>query len=53
MMYVFHPKALTKYAESVKYYTEQRVEVAQAFIDVLILAVMHYSREPGYWKSLG
>jgi toxin ParE1/3/4 len=94
MKYVFHPEALTEYAESVQYYMEQRVEVAQAFIDavedavyriresptryividedvrrcmtrrfpygilytveqdyILILAVMHCSREPGYWKS--
>ncbi len=94
MKYVFHPEALTEYAEAVQYYTEQRVEVAQAFIDtiedavyrirasptryividedvrrcmtrkfpygllytieqdyILILAVMHCSREPGYWKS--
>lgn len=94
MKYVFHPEALTEYAEAVQYYAEQRTEVAQAFIDavenavfrirasptryiivdadvrrcmtcrfpygilyvieldyVLILAVMHCSREPGYWKS--
>lgn len=94
MRYVFHPEALNEYAEAVQYYTEQRVEVSQAFIDaiedtvyrirkapthyaainedvrrcmackfpygvlytiepdyILILAVMHCSREPGYWKS--
>lgn len=94
MRYVFHPEALTEYAEAVQYYAEQRVEVAQAFIDaiedavyriresptryilidedvrrcmtcrfpygilytieqnyILILAVMHCSREPGYWES--
>ncbi|CCI18585.1 MAG: type II toxin-antitoxin system RelE/ParE family toxin [Microcystis sp. M54BS1] len=94
MRYVFHPEALTEYAEAVQYYTGQRVEVAQAFINaiedtvyrirespthyvviddavrrcmarrfpyailytieqdyILILAVMHCSREPGYWKS--
>ena len=94
MRYVFHPEALTEYAEAVQYYAGQRVEVAQAFIDaiedavyqirespiryividedvrrcitrrfpygilytierdyILILAVMHCSREPGYWKS--
>jgi toxin ParE1/3/4 len=93
MRYVFHPEALTEYAEAVQYYLEQRVEVAQAFINaiedavyriresptryividedvrrcmtrkfpygilytieqdyILILAVMHCSREPGYWK---
>ncbi len=94
MKYMFHPEALTEYAEAVQYYAGQRVEVAQAFIDavedaiyrireaptrwnvidedvrrcltrkfpygilytveqdyILILAVMHCSREPGYWKS--
>lgn len=94
MRYVFHPEALTEYAEAVQYYTQQRIEVAQAFIDaiedavyrisesptrygvideeirrcmtrkfpygivyaieqdyILILAVMHCSREPGYWKD--
>lgn len=94
MKYVFHPEALTEYSEAVQYYTEQRVEIAQAFINaiedtvyriresptrhaviedevrrcmarkfpygilytieqdyILILAVMHCSREPEYWKS--
>ncbi|MBW4661750.1 MAG: type II toxin-antitoxin system RelE/ParE family toxin [Drouetiella hepatica Uher 2000/2452] len=94
MKYVFHPEALAEYAEAVEYYTQQRIEVAQAFIDavenavyriresptrwqiidedirrcltqkfpygilytiepdyILILAVMHCSREPGYWKN--
>ncbi|MGK7885059.1 MAG: type II toxin-antitoxin system RelE/ParE family toxin [Crocosphaera sp.] len=94
MKYVFHPEALTEYTDAVRYYTEQRTEVAQAFINaiedavyrvresptrynaidddvrrcmtrrfpygilytieqdyILILAVMHCSREPGYWKS--
>jgi toxin ParE1/3/4 len=94
MKYVFHPEALTEYAEAVQYYAQQRHELAQAFINavedavyqiresphrwslfdedirrcltrkfpygilytieqdyILILAVMHCSREPGYWKS--
>ncbi|WP_026100141.1 type II toxin-antitoxin system RelE/ParE family toxin [Fortiea contorta] len=94
MKYAFHPQALTEYSEAVQYYSQQRVEVAQAFIDaiedaiyriresptrytvidedvrrcmtrrfpygilytiepdyILILAVMHCSREPEYWKS--
>ncbi|BAY94137.1 MULTISPECIES: type II toxin-antitoxin system RelE/ParE family toxin [unclassified Tolypothrix] len=94
MRYVFHPQALTEYTEAVQYYLQQRVEVAQAFINaiedavyriresptryiviyedvrrcmtrkfpygilytieqdyILILAVMHCSREPGYWKN--
>lgn len=94
MRYVFHPEALAEYANAVKYYTKQKVEVAQAFINaiedtiyrikesptryaiiddgvrrcmarrfpygilytvesdyILILAVMHYGREPRYWKN--
>ena len=94
MRQVFHPEALNEYAEGDQNYIEQRVEVAQAFINaiedtvyriresptrnaaidedvrrcmarkfpygilytieqdyILILAVMHCSREPGYWKS--
>jgi toxin ParE1/3/4 len=94
MKCVFHPAAFTEYAEAVQYYTGQRVEVAQAFINavedtlyrirespnryaifeedvrrcmarkfpygvlysieedyILILAVMHCSQEPGYWKE--
>jgi toxin ParE1/3/4 len=94
MRYVFHPEALTEYAEAVQYYAEQRTEVAKVFINnvedavyrirespdryvvidedvrrcmthkfpygilytieqdyILILAVMHCSREPGYWKN--
>jgi toxin ParE1/3/4 len=94
MRYVFHPEALNEYAEAVQYYTNQRIEVAQAFINaiedtvyrirefpnryaaiddeirrcmarrfpygilyvveqdyILILAVMHCSRKPGYWKD--
>ena len=94
MRYVFHPEALTEYAEAVQYYVEQRDGIAQVFIDsiedavyqirgspkryavieedvrrclaqkfpyailytieqdyILILAVMHCSRKPGYWKN--
>ncbi|MEO1394965.1 MAG: type II toxin-antitoxin system RelE/ParE family toxin [Cyanobacteria bacterium J06634_5] len=93
MKYVFHPAALTEYSEAVKYYAEQRVELAQSFIDsiestifsirespqrypiiesdirrcltrkfpygilytiepdfLLILAVMHCKKDPGYWR---
>ena len=94
MRYVFHQAALTEYAEAVQFYTERRVELAQAFINavedaifrlvesptrwtivdedirrcltrkfpygilytieedfILIVAVMHCNREPGYWKE--
>ena len=94
MKYVFHPEALTEYAQAVQYYLEQNNKAAQAFIDaieetiyriretptrypivdeeirqnkkkkfpygilysikqdsILILAIMHCSRKPGYWKN--
>jgi toxin ParE1/3/4 len=94
MRYVFHPDALTEYAEAVKYYANQNREIAQAFINsiedavyriresatrypeidedvrrcmtrkfpyavlytieqdyLLIIAMMHCSREPNYWKD--
>ena len=94
MKYVFHPAALAEYAEAVKYYADQKTQIAQAFINsiedvvyrirespdryavidedvrrcmarkfpyavlytieqdyLLILAVMHCSRDPNYWKN--
>ena len=94
MRYIFHPEALTEYAEAVQYYAQIRTELAQAFINsieevinliresptrssaidedvrrcltrkfpykilytieqdyILILAVMHSSKEPNYWKN--
>ncbi len=94
MKYVFHPEALTEYAQAVQYYLEQNNKTAQVFIEaieetiyriretptryptvdeeirrcmtkkfpygilysikqdsILILAIMHCSRKPGYWKN--
>ncbi len=94
MKYVFHPEALTEYAQAVEYYLQKNPKIAQAFIDaveetvsriretptrysifdedirrcmtrkfpysvlytieqdsILILAIMHFSRKPGYWKN--
>lgn len=94
MKYFFHPEALTEYSAAVQYYAENRLELAQAFIDavenaiyriresptryrvveedirrcltrkfpysilytiepdsLLIVAVMHSSRKPGYWEG--
>ena len=94
MKYVFHPRALTEYAEAVEFYNQHGVDLAQRFIDavergifrilesptrwtvidedvrrcliqkfpyailytieedyILILALMHCSREPRYWKK--
>ncbi|GAB4230091.1 MAG: hypothetical protein Kow0049_11770 [Stanieria sp.] len=46
MKYAFHPEALTEYAESVQYYMERRVEVAQAFIDAVKDAVYRIRESP-------
>ena len=42
MRYVFHPEAL-KFPYGVLYAVEQDY--------ILILAIMHCSREPNYWKN--
>jgi len=46
MRYVFHPEALTEYAEAVQYYTEQRVEVAQEFINSIEDTVYRIRESP-------
>ena len=46
MKYVFHPEALAEYADAVRYYTEQRTEVAQAFIDAIEDAVYRVRESP-------
>ena len=35
MKYVFHPESLAEYSDAVQYYTEQRTEIAQAFINAI------------------
>lgn len=35
MRYVFHPDALNEYSEAVQFYTESRIELAQAFINAV------------------
>jgi toxin ParE1/3/4 len=46
MRYVFHPEALAEYSEAVKYYTEQRVDVAQAFINAIEDTVYRIRESP-------
>lgn len=46
MRYVFHPEALNEYAEAVQYYTEQRVEIAQAFINAIEDTVYRLKESP-------
>ena len=39
MKFVFHPEALNEYSEAVKYYAEQRTNLAQAFINAVEQAI--------------
>ncbi|WP_082803748.1 type II toxin-antitoxin system RelE/ParE family toxin [Anabaena sp. 4-3] len=49
MKYVFHPEALTEYAEAVQYYAQQRAEVAQALINAVENAVYQIRESPNRW----
>ena len=46
MRYVFHPAALTEYAQAVEFYTERRVELAQAFINAVEDAIFRLIESP-------
>jgi len=52
MRYVFHPEALSEYAEAVQYYTEQRVEVAQAFINAIEETVYRIREAPTRYAAI-
>jgi toxin ParE1/3/4 len=49
MKYVFHPQALKEYAEAVEYYAQNRVELAQAFIDAVENAIFPIVESPNRW----
>jgi toxin ParE1/3/4 len=52
MKYVFHPEALTEYAEAVQYYAGKRVEVAQAFINSVEDAVYRIRESPERYVAI-
>jgi toxin ParE1/3/4 len=52
MRYVFHPEALNEYAEAVQYYTEQRVEIAQAFINAIEDTVYRIKESPARYAEI-
>lgn len=52
MKYVFHPDALNEYAEAVQYYTNQRVEVAQAFINAIEETVYRIKEAPTRYAEI-
>lgn len=46
MKYVFHPLALQEYSETVEYYAQKGVELAQNFIDAVESAVFRIIESP-------
>jgi toxin ParE1/3/4 len=52
MRYIFHPEALNEYAEAVQYYTEQRVEVARAFINAIEDTVYRIRESPNRYAVI-
>ena len=52
MKYVFHPEALNEYSEAVQYYTEQRVELAQAFINAIEDTVYRIKAFPNRYAAI-
>jgi plasmid stabilization system protein ParE len=46
MKYAFHPAALTEYGETVEFYAERRVELAQAFINAVEDAIFRIVESP-------
>jgi plasmid stabilization system protein ParE len=52
MRYVFHPQALTEYSEAVQYYTEQRIEVAQAFINAIEDTIYRIRESPTRYATI-
>jgi hypothetical protein len=52
MQYVFHPAALTEYGETVEFYAERRVELAQAFINAVEEAIFRIVESRLVWLLL-
>jgi hypothetical protein len=40
MKYNFHPAALTEYSEAVQFYAENEIEIAQNFINAVVLKML-------------
>ncbi len=53
MKYVFHPAALTEYGEAVQFYAQNRVELAQAFINAVEDAIFRIIESPTRWRIIG
>lgn len=52
MRYGFHPEALAEYSQAIQYYAEQRVDLAQAFIDAVENAVYRLREAPNRYPSV-
>jgi toxin ParE1/3/4 len=52
MKSVFHPEALAEYSQSVQYYAEQRVDLAQAFVDAVENAINRLRESPDRYPKV-
>jgi toxin ParE1/3/4 len=52
MKYVFHPEALTEYADAVRYYAEIRPELAQRFVDAVENTIYQIREAPTRWRAI-
>lgn len=46
MRYIFHPEALTEYAEAVRYYADRRIDLGQGFVDAIEEAIFRIREVP-------
>ncbi|MDJ1169625.1 type II toxin-antitoxin system RelE/ParE family toxin [Roseofilum sp. BLCC_M154] len=52
MKYVFHPEALTEYAQAVEFYAERNRELAQEFINSVESAIFQVIEFPTRWPVI-
>ena len=52
MKYIFHPAALIEYSEAVQYYTQNRIALAQAFIDAVENTIYRIRESPTTWQII-
>ncbi|NEO29623.1 MAG: type II toxin-antitoxin system RelE/ParE family toxin [Symploca sp. SIO3C6] len=52
MKYVFYPEALNEYSKAVRYYAEQRVDLAQSFINAVEDAIYRLKESPNRYPII-
>jgi toxin ParE1/3/4 len=52
MKYVFHPEALAEYSDAVRYYSEQKTEIAQGFINAIKNAIFRIKESPERYAAI-